>query len=102
MSERYLSKEEAKRLINRSPSEHVGVTIINTEQDVCRQVQPVTKQASHVLIEKSLRRIYIDQDFFGQLFLHGILTKTYIHGITFPQNAIKRTNVRKNGKKRKK
>lgn len=81
-----VSKEEAKRLIDASPSDKICVTIINTEKQESNGTEWLKKIESYGLIESARKIGYEDHDMFGRMELREVLKeKKFLHYITFAQ-----------------
>ena len=83
------SKEEAKKMIDASPSELIVISTINPVTYVHGKSKKIKKKKGKSLVDKATEIKYQDNDFFGMLSLYGVLDKNMdtrvIHNISFPQ-----------------
>lgn len=81
-----VSKEEAKKLIDASPSDKVFLTIVNTEAQESNGTELLKKFESYGLIDSAKRIGYEDHDMFGRMKLMDVLKEPqFLHYITFAQ-----------------
>lgn len=84
-----VSKEEAKRMIDESPSEMIVISTINPVTLIHGTSKKVKKKKGKSLVDKATEIKYQNNDFFGMLSLYGVLEKNMdtnvIHNISFPQ-----------------
>ena len=86
---KYVSKKEAKRLIDESPSDNICVTIINVETHTSGNTEWMKKFDGYKLIEKAKSIDYENHSFFGRMELMNVLKEpNFIHCITFAQKEV--------------
>lgn len=84
-----ISKEEAKKMIDASPSEKICVTIIDMENHVSGDTESMMKSEGCALIEAARKVDYESHFIFGRLDLMGVLQEheKFMHCITFAQGS---------------
>lgn len=84
-----ISKEEAKRMIDASPSDKICVTIIDTENQTSGDTESVMKSEGCCLIEQARKIGYENHDIFGRFELKGVKKeqKGLMHCLAFVQGS---------------
>lgn len=84
----FVSKDEAKRMIDASPSETICVTIINMETNSSSNTERMKKLDGQALIDEAKKVMYANHCMFGSMQLTDVLKEHHLlHCITFAQGS---------------
>ena len=82
----FVSKEEAKRMIDASPAERICVTIINMDMHLSGDTERMCKSAGYELIDAANKVLYENHCVFGRMNLIDVIKeRNLLHCITFAQ-----------------
>lgn len=84
----FVSKDEAKRIIDASPSDTICVTIINMETNSSSNTEWMRKLDGQALIDEAKKVLYANHCMFGSMQLTDVLKEHHLlHCITFAQGS---------------
>ena len=83
----FVSKEEAKRMIDESPADTICLTIINMKTQISGNTESIMKSEGHRLVDLAKKIGFENHDMFGRMKLKGIAKKEVIHCIAFVQGS---------------
>lgn len=83
----YVTKDQAKKMIDEAPGDVVMIATINTKNYINSGTKKENKKKGQNIIDKANKITYQNNNFFGTLSLYGVLinSEDIVHNILFPQ-----------------